>query len=129
MHSGNFYHCFFLLIFYLSFKIFKNKYKDDFYPYLLPKSHYTANKLPFTIPGVTKASVQVHVCSCSFPHFIYFVLFFAIIIYLCLFLFHTPLYFSPRFFVLSIAGPLAHVNIQSSMPMYMLLRTASITFI
>uniref|UniRef100_A0A8C2K444 Phospholipase n=1 Tax=Cyprinus carpio TaxID=7962 RepID=A0A8C2K444_CYPCA len=40
-------------------KIFKNKYKDDFYPYLLPKSHCTADKLPFTIPGATKASVQV----------------------------------------------------------------------
>uniref|UniRef100_A0A8C2K7D4 Phospholipase n=1 Tax=Cyprinus carpio TaxID=7962 RepID=A0A8C2K7D4_CYPCA len=37
----------------------KNKYKDDFYPYLLPKSHCTADKLPFTIPGATKASVQV----------------------------------------------------------------------
>uniref|UniRef100_A0A8C2B290 Phospholipase n=1 Tax=Cyprinus carpio TaxID=7962 RepID=A0A8C2B290_CYPCA len=35
------------------------KYKDDFYPYLLPKSHCTADKLPFTIPGATKASVQV----------------------------------------------------------------------
>uniref|UniRef100_A0A8C2AXM7 Phospholipase n=1 Tax=Cyprinus carpio TaxID=7962 RepID=A0A8C2AXM7_CYPCA len=35
-------------------KIFKNKYKDDFYPYLLPKSHCTADKLPFTIPGATK---------------------------------------------------------------------------
>ncbi|KAI2664540.1 Phospholipase D2 [Labeo rohita] len=40
-------------------KIFKNKYKDDFYPYLLPKSHGTADNLPFTIPGATKASVQV----------------------------------------------------------------------
>uniref|UniRef100_A0A671K9L6 Phospholipase n=1 Tax=Sinocyclocheilus anshuiensis TaxID=1608454 RepID=A0A671K9L6_9TELE len=40
-------------------KIFKNKHKDDFYPYLLPKSHCTADKLPFTIPGATKASVQV----------------------------------------------------------------------
>ncbi len=51
----------FFLYFYLSFKIFKNKYKDDFYPYLLPKSNCTADKLPFTIPGATKASVQVHV--------------------------------------------------------------------
>uniref|UniRef100_A0A671L484 Phospholipase n=1 Tax=Sinocyclocheilus anshuiensis TaxID=1608454 RepID=A0A671L484_9TELE len=40
-------------------KIFKNKYKDNFYPYLLPKSYCTADKLPFTIPGATKASVQV----------------------------------------------------------------------
>uniref|UniRef100_A0A672N6V0 Phospholipase n=1 Tax=Sinocyclocheilus grahami TaxID=75366 RepID=A0A672N6V0_SINGR len=37
----------------------KNKYKDNFYPYLLPKSYCTADKLPFTIPGATKASVQV----------------------------------------------------------------------
>uniref|UniRef100_A0A671L744 Phospholipase n=1 Tax=Sinocyclocheilus anshuiensis TaxID=1608454 RepID=A0A671L744_9TELE len=35
-------------------KIFKNKYKDNFYPYLLPKSYCTADKLPFTIPGATK---------------------------------------------------------------------------
>ncbi|KAG7464598.1 hypothetical protein MATL_G00167260 [Megalops atlanticus] len=40
-------------------KIFKNKYKDDFYPCLLPKSHSTADQLPFTIPGSQKASVQV----------------------------------------------------------------------
>uniref|UniRef100_A0AAY4ELG0 Phospholipase n=1 Tax=Denticeps clupeoides TaxID=299321 RepID=A0AAY4ELG0_9TELE len=40
-------------------KIFKNKYKDDFYPCLLPKSHCTAAALPFTIPGSAKASVQV----------------------------------------------------------------------
>ncbi|XP_051544488.1 phospholipase D2-like isoform X2 [Myxocyprinus asiaticus] len=40
-------------------KIFKNKYKVDFYPYLLPKSHSTAEKLQFTVPGSTKASVQV----------------------------------------------------------------------
>ncbi|XP_057215443.1 phospholipase D2 isoform X2 [Triplophysa rosa] len=40
-------------------KIFKSKYKDDFYPYLLPKSHSTADKLPFTVPGAAKASVQV----------------------------------------------------------------------
>nr|XP_009299966.1 phospholipase D2 isoform X2 [Danio rerio] len=40
-------------------KIFKNKYKDDFYPYLLPKSHCTSDTLPFSIPGATKASVQV----------------------------------------------------------------------
>ncbi|XP_030638874.1 phospholipase D1 [Chanos chanos] len=40
-------------------KIFKNKYKDNFYPYLLPKSHSTAITLPFTVPGAAKASVQV----------------------------------------------------------------------
>ncbi|KAG8008128.1 Phospholipase D2, partial [Nibea albiflora] len=40
-------------------KIFKNKYKDEFYPYLLPKSHCTADSLPFTVPGSTKAKVQV----------------------------------------------------------------------
>ncbi|XP_049331144.1 phospholipase D2 [Astyanax mexicanus] len=40
-------------------KIFKTKYKDKFYPYLLPKSHTTADALPFTVPGTSKASVQV----------------------------------------------------------------------
>uniref|UniRef100_A0AAX7TC14 Phospholipase n=1 Tax=Astatotilapia calliptera TaxID=8154 RepID=A0AAX7TC14_ASTCA len=35
------------------------KYKDDFYPYLLPKSHSTADSLPFTVPGSKKAKVQV----------------------------------------------------------------------
>lgn len=40
-------------------KIFKIKYKDDFYPYLLPKSHSTADSLPFTVPGSMKAKVQV----------------------------------------------------------------------
>ncbi|XP_008297223.1 phospholipase D2 [Stegastes partitus] len=40
-------------------KIFKNKYKDDFYPYLLPKSHTTADSLSFTVPGSQKAKVQV----------------------------------------------------------------------
>ncbi|XP_061105920.1 phospholipase D2 isoform X1 [Conger conger] len=40
-------------------KIFKNKYKDNFFPYLLPKSHSTADSLPFTVPGTSKASVQV----------------------------------------------------------------------
>ncbi|KAI4883825.1 hypothetical protein NFI96_006020 [Prochilodus magdalenae] len=40
-------------------KIFKIKYKDKFYPCLLPKSHVTANDLPFTVPGAAKASVQV----------------------------------------------------------------------
>ncbi|KAM9847218.1 phospholipase D2 [Aulostomus maculatus] len=40
-------------------KIFKNKYKDDFYPYLLPKSHSTADTLSFTVPGSKRAKVQV----------------------------------------------------------------------
>ncbi|XP_068456617.1 phospholipase D2 [Clinocottus analis] len=40
-------------------KIFKNKYKDEFYPYLLPKSHCTADSLSFTVPGSSKAKVQV----------------------------------------------------------------------
>lgn len=40
-------------------KIFKNKYKEDFYPYLLPKSQCTADELPFTVPGSKKARVQV----------------------------------------------------------------------
>uniref|UniRef100_A0A665WGG3 phospholipase D n=1 Tax=Echeneis naucrates TaxID=173247 RepID=A0A665WGG3_ECHNA len=40
-------------------KIFKSKYKDDFYPYLLPKSHCTADSLSFTVPGSKKAKVQV----------------------------------------------------------------------
>ncbi|CAJ1064140.1 LOW QUALITY PROTEIN: phospholipase D1-like [Xyrichtys novacula] len=40
-------------------KIFKNKYKDDFYPYLLPKSNSTADNPSYTVPGSTKAKVQV----------------------------------------------------------------------
>ncbi|XP_061753645.1 phospholipase D1 isoform X3 [Nerophis ophidion] len=40
-------------------KIFKNKYKDDFYPYLLPKSHCTGDRLTFTVPASQKAKVQV----------------------------------------------------------------------
>lgn len=40
-------------------KIFKVKYKDDFYPYLLPKSNTTADFLPFTVPASKKAKVQV----------------------------------------------------------------------
>ncbi|KAF3840705.1 hypothetical protein F7725_006567 [Dissostichus mawsoni] len=40
-------------------KIFKNKYKDEFYPYLLPKSHCTADLPSFTVPGSKKAKVQV----------------------------------------------------------------------
>lgn len=40
-------------------KIFKIKYKDRFYPYLLPKSQTTADSLSFTLPGSQKAKVQV----------------------------------------------------------------------
>ncbi|KAF6728882.1 Phospholipase D2 [Oryzias melastigma] len=40
-------------------KIFKNKYKDDFYPYLLPKSHSTEDPLSYIVPGSKKAKVQV----------------------------------------------------------------------
>uniref|UniRef100_A0A8D3CEE1 Phospholipase n=1 Tax=Scophthalmus maximus TaxID=52904 RepID=A0A8D3CEE1_SCOMX len=40
-------------------KIFKNKYKDNFYPYLLPKAQCTADSLSFTVPGSKKARVQV----------------------------------------------------------------------
>ncbi|XP_066578460.1 phospholipase D2 [Amia ocellicauda] len=40
-------------------KIFKNKYKDHFYPCLLPKSHRTADHLPFTVPGAHSAKVQI----------------------------------------------------------------------
>ncbi|XP_061608303.1 phospholipase D1 isoform X2 [Phyllopteryx taeniolatus] len=40
-------------------KIFKNKYKDDFYPYLLPKSLCSADTLSFTVPGSKEAKVQV----------------------------------------------------------------------
>lgn len=40
-------------------KVFKNKYKDDFYPCLLPKSHSTAEELPFTVPASGRAKVQV----------------------------------------------------------------------
>ncbi|MCJ8748818.1 hypothetical protein PDJAM_G00169210 [Pangasius djambal] len=55
-------------------KNFKIKYKAKFYPYLLPKSHTTANELPFIVPGTAKASVQVlrsvdcwsaGICECS----------------------------------------------------------------
>uniref|UniRef100_A0A7N6ANZ8 Phospholipase n=1 Tax=Anabas testudineus TaxID=64144 RepID=A0A7N6ANZ8_ANATE len=40
-------------------KNFKSKYKDEFYPCLLPKSHCTADSLSFTVPGSKKAKVQV----------------------------------------------------------------------
>lgn len=68
------------------------------------------------------------------PLYRYMCVFFSLrlsphLIYLHLFLFHYLFHYFIRFFVLSIAGPLAHVNTLSSMPMYMLLRTASITFI
>ena len=47
------------LLFLRMHQTFKNKYKDDFYPCLLPKSHSTAEKLPFTVPGSGRATVQV----------------------------------------------------------------------
>lgn len=37
----------------------KAKYKIPRYPYLLPKSTSTANQLPFMLPGVQCATVQV----------------------------------------------------------------------
>ncbi|XP_028653976.2 phospholipase D2 isoform X1 [Erpetoichthys calabaricus] len=40
-------------------KIFKNKYKDTFYPCLLPKSLTTASELPFKVSGATSAHVQI----------------------------------------------------------------------
>ncbi|XP_078389909.1 phospholipase D2-like [Cetorhinus maximus] len=40
-------------------KIVKPKYKPSCYPYLLPKSHTTADRLPFVIPGSISANVQV----------------------------------------------------------------------
>ncbi len=72
-----------------------------------------------------------YMCSCyllvfsSFP-LICFIFCCHLFIYIFV---YTSLYFPPRFFVLWIAGLLAHVNILSSTPIYMLLRTASITFI
>ncbi|XP_053321087.1 phospholipase D2 [Spea bombifrons] len=40
-------------------KTLKTKYKRAFYPYLLPKSHSTADKLHYTVPGSHAAQVQV----------------------------------------------------------------------
>uniref|UniRef100_A0A3P9K1M0 Phospholipase n=1 Tax=Oryzias latipes TaxID=8090 RepID=A0A3P9K1M0_ORYLA len=40
-------------------KIFKIKYKDDYYPYLLPKSHSVEDPLSYVVPGSKKARVQV----------------------------------------------------------------------
>ncbi|XP_078063267.1 phospholipase D1-like, partial [Mustelus asterias] len=40
-------------------KIVKPKYKPACFPYLLPKSHTTADKLPFVIPGSIPANLQV----------------------------------------------------------------------
>ncbi|XP_059937247.1 phospholipase D2 isoform X2 [Mesoplodon densirostris] len=40
-------------------KTTKAKYKIPMYPYLLPKSTSTANQLPFMLPGVQCATVQV----------------------------------------------------------------------
>lgn len=67
-----------------------------------------------------------YMCSC---YLLFFSSFPLIYLFTYFFFFHTSLSFSPRFFVLWTAGLLAHVNILSSTPIYMLLRTASITFI
>ncbi|XP_043539599.1 phospholipase D1-like [Chiloscyllium plagiosum] len=40
-------------------KTVKPKYKPSCFPYLLPKSHTTADNLPFLIPGCVPANVQV----------------------------------------------------------------------
>ncbi|XP_043933010.1 phospholipase D2 [Protopterus annectens] len=40
-------------------KTIKNKYKSTFYPYLLPKSHSTADELPFVVPRSQAANVQI----------------------------------------------------------------------
>ncbi|XP_051851875.1 phospholipase D2 [Antechinus flavipes] len=40
-------------------KTIKAKYKIPLFPYLLPKSHSTANQLPFTLPGGQCATVQI----------------------------------------------------------------------
>ncbi|XP_061090562.1 phospholipase D2-like isoform X1 [Conger conger] len=40
-------------------KMFTNKHNNNFYPCLLPKSHSTADCLPFVVPGSKQASVQV----------------------------------------------------------------------
>uniref|UniRef100_UPI00398F5682 phospholipase D2-like isoform X2 n=1 Tax=Pristiophorus japonicus TaxID=55135 RepID=UPI00398F5682 len=40
-------------------KIVKPKYKPACFPYLLPKSHTTADNLPFVIPGSVLTNVQV----------------------------------------------------------------------
>ncbi|XP_022518671.2 phospholipase D1a isoform X1 [Astyanax mexicanus] len=40
-------------------KIMKPKYRSLSYPYLLPKSHSTANELPYQVPGCVQTKVQV----------------------------------------------------------------------
>uniref|UniRef100_A0A8C7ZY55 Phospholipase n=1 Tax=Oryzias sinensis TaxID=183150 RepID=A0A8C7ZY55_9TELE len=40
-------------------KIFKSKYKDDYYPYLLPKSSSVEDPFSYVVPGSKKAKVQV----------------------------------------------------------------------
>ncbi|XP_072904854.1 phospholipase D2-like isoform X1 [Hemitrygon akajei] len=40
-------------------KTVKTKYKPSCFPYLLPKSHVTADELPFVVPGSVPANVQV----------------------------------------------------------------------
>lgn len=47
----------------------KAKYKTPMYPYLLPKSTSTANQLPFMLPGMQCATVQVRLptSACHLP--------------------------------------------------------------
>lgn len=40
-------------------QIMKPKYRSLSYPYLLPKSHTTANEITYQVPHCTKANVQV----------------------------------------------------------------------
>uniref|UniRef100_A0A8C2G990 Phospholipase n=1 Tax=Cyprinus carpio TaxID=7962 RepID=A0A8C2G990_CYPCA len=40
-------------------KIMKPKYRSLSYPYLLPKSHTTANEIKYQVPGCTQTNVQV----------------------------------------------------------------------
>uniref|UniRef100_A0A8B9JBT8 phospholipase D n=1 Tax=Astyanax mexicanus TaxID=7994 RepID=A0A8B9JBT8_ASTMX len=51
-------------------KIFKTKYKDKFYPYLLPKSHTTADTLPFTVFCLSGSHVGVILRSVFLSHII-----------------------------------------------------------
>ncbi|XP_017292411.1 phospholipase D1-like isoform X1 [Kryptolebias marmoratus] len=40
-------------------KLSKRKYRNDSFPYLVPKSNSTADSLPYTVTGSSKAKVQV----------------------------------------------------------------------
>lgn len=42
-----------------SLQIMKPKYRSLSYPYLLPKSHTTANEIKYQVPGCTQTNVQV----------------------------------------------------------------------